>query len=110
MRRNLIHLINAGLLIMVFIVFPAISGRNLGSLRISDHSVLFQLTVGGLCLAIALNVVLAWTAVRTRKERALCFGWAGLFGLLLGVVFGQASGWLHFGWLKEWLLRARGLL
>jgi hypothetical protein len=66
--------------------------------------------VGGICLAIALNVVLAWTVVRTRKERALCFGWAGLFGLLLGVVLGHAAGWMHFGWLKQWLLRAHSLL
>jgi hypothetical protein len=109
MRRPLIHLINAGVLILVFIMFPAITGRNLGSLRLSDHSVLYQLTVGGLCLGIALNAVLAWATVRTRKDRALCLGWAGLLGLFLFLVLGQAAGWLHFRWLKEWLLWARGL-
>ena len=109
MRRPLIHLINAGVLILVFVIFPAITGRNLGSLRLSDYSILFQLTVGGLCLGIALNAVLAWAAVRARKDRALCLGWAGLFGLCLGVVWGQAMGWLDFLWLKSVLLWIRGL-
>jgi hypothetical protein len=31
-------------------------------------------------------------------------------GLFLLVVMGQAAGWLHFSWLKEWLLWGRGLL
>jgi hypothetical protein len=109
MRRSLIQLINVGVLILVFIMVPAITGRNLGSLRLSDHSILFQLTVGGLCVGIALNALLAWAAVRTRKDRALCLGWAGLFGLCLFLVLGQAAGWLHFRWLKDWLVWAGGL-
>jgi hypothetical protein len=110
MRRHVIHLINAGLLIVVFIGFPAITGRNLGSLRLSDHGILYQLTVGGLVVGIVLNGVLAWIAVRKRKERWLCVGWSLLLGLFLFVVMGQAAGWLHFRWLKEWLLWGRGLL
>lgn len=110
MRRHLVHLINAGLLIVVFIGFPAITGRNLGSLRLSDHRVLYQLTVSGLILGIVLNGIFAWIAVRTRKERWICVSWGLLLGLFLFVVMGQAAGWLHFRWLKEWLLWGRGFL
>jgi hypothetical protein len=109
MRRPLIQMINVGVLILVFIMFPAITGRNLGSLRLSDHSILFQLTVGGLCVGILFNAVLSWTVAGSRKDRALCWGWAGLLGVFLFLVVGHAAGWLHFRWLKEWLLWARGL-
>ena len=109
MRRSLIQLINVGVLILVFIMFPAITGRNLGSLRLSDHSVLFQLTVGGLCVGIALQRGVGVDGRLARgKDRALCWGWAGLFGLCLFLVVGQAAGWLHFRWLKDWLVWARG--
>jgi predicted Abi (CAAX) family protease len=109
MRRQLVHWINAGLLIVVFIGFPAITGRNLGSLRLSDHGILYQLTVGGLAAGIVLNGILAWVAVRKRKDRWLCFGWSVLLGVFLFVVMGQAAGLLHFRWLKEWLLWGRRL-
>jgi hypothetical protein len=109
MRRPLIHLVNAGILILVFIMFPAITRRNLGSLRLSDHSVLYQLTVAGLCAGILFNTALAWTVARTRKDRALCWGWAGLLGSFLLLVVAHAMGWLHFRWLKEWLLWANRL-
>jgi hypothetical protein len=110
MRKHLVHLINAGMLIVIFIGFPAITGRNLGSLRISSHSLLHQLTVGGLWAGMGVNLVLAWVVVRTRKERRLCLAWAILLGLFLVVLMGQAAGWIYFGWLKEWLLWGRRLL
>jgi hypothetical protein len=110
MRRHWVHLINAVMLIVIFIGFPAITGRNLGSLRISSHSILHQLTVGGLCAAMAVNAILAWAIVRTRKERRLCLAWGTLLGLFLFVLLAQAAGWIHFVWLKEWLLWGRGLL
>jgi hypothetical protein len=110
MRRILVHLVNAGLLVVVFIGFPAITGRNLGSLRLSYHGILYQLTVGGLIAGVALNAILAWIAVRKRKERWMCVSWGLLMGVFLFVVIGQAAGWLHFRWLKEWLLWSQGLL
>jgi cell division protein FtsW (lipid II flippase) len=110
MGKHLVHLINAGMLIVLFIGFPAITGRNLGSWRISSHSLLHQLTAGGLWLGIGVNIVLAWAVFRTRKERRLCLAWAILLGLLLFVLMGQAAGWIHFGWLRDWLFWGRGLL
>ena len=110
MRKHLVHLINAAMLIVIFIGFPAITGRNLGSWRISSHSVLHQLTVGGLGVGIGVNFVLAWAIVRTRKERRLWLAWTLLLGLFLCVLMGQAAGWIHFDWLREWLLWGRGLL
>lgn len=107
MRRHFVHLVNTTLLIIVFIMLPSITGRNLGSLRLSDHSVLHQLTVGALCLAIALNLAMARWTVRTRKERGICLGWTALFALFLIVSWGHAAGWLHFHWLKRSLLWIR---
>jgi hypothetical protein len=102
-----VHVINASLLILVFIGFPAITGWSLGSLRFSDQSIQQQLTVTGLAVGVGLNVLFLWFLARGRSERRACASWALLLGLLLFVVWGHASGWLHFEWLKRLLLWGR---
>jgi hypothetical protein len=108
MRCSFVHLVNAGLLIVVFIGFPAITGRNFASIRFSDPALAYELTVGGLVLGVVLNLALVVWLARTRKERGLCLGWTALFGLFLAVVVGQAQGHVDFGWLQRWLRGARG--
>jgi CDP-diglyceride synthetase len=102
-----VHVINAGLMILIFIGFPAITGWSFGSLRFSDQSIQEQLTVTGLAIGVGLNVLFSWFLARGRSERRACVGWALLFGVLLLVVLGHVGGWLHFDWLKRLLLWGR---
>jgi len=59
-----------------------------------------------LALAAASNAIAALSVVKGRKERVLCWRWAGAFLALLAVEYLHFNGGFNFDWLKtalRWL-------
>jgi len=104
MHRFLVHLANLFLLVLIVIGIPAITSLRFGSIRLSSDPKLQMLTLAGLGLAAATNLVGALFAVTDKKGRRACWTWALLFGLILAVEYGYFRGYIRFGWLKDMLL------
>ena len=101
MQRLLIHGVNSFLLIVILIGIPAITSARLGSLQLSSAPKAHRLTLWGLALAAAANAIAALSIVKGRKERALCWRWAGAFLALLAVEYLYFNGYFNFDWLKK---------
>jgi hypothetical protein len=104
MPRVLIWSSNCLLLIIILIGIPAITGTQLGTLEISSVPELQMLTLCGLSVATAGNVVAAWLWARERKTRKLCWLWAVAFAGLFGVELAFIHGYLNFNWLRQTLV------
>jgi hypothetical protein len=104
MHRFLVHLANVFLLVLIVIGIPAITSLRFGSIRLSSDPKLQMLTLTGLGLAAATNLVGALFAVTDKKGRRACWTWALLFGLILAVEYCYFRSYIRFGWLKEALL------
>ena len=103
MQRLLIQLANLFLLVVIVIGIPAISSLRFGSVRLSSDPKLQILTLGGLGLAAASNLIGALVLVGDKKARGACRAWALLFGLILAAEYSYIHGYIGFGWLKEFL-------
>ena len=104
MRRFCITVVNCALLVVVLVGIPEIAGVQLWDWRISSVPIAQMLLFWGLALVVAGNAFAALFGVHSRKERKLCWEWAAVFAVLLGVEYALAHGWLNFNWLKETLL------
>lgn len=103
-QRLIVHLANSALLVIVLVGIPAVTSLRLGSIRLLSDPKLQMLTLCGLALAGAANLVGAWLLKRDRKTRRACGAWALLFGIILAAEFLYVRGFIRFGWLKEFLL------
>ena len=104
MQRFSIQCLNSAWLVLVFIGIPAATRAQWGSLQISSGPQSQRLILGGLAVAIAGNLVAALGAIKTRKERKLCWEWAAVFAGLLLVQYAFYRGYFNFDWLKNALL------
>jgi hypothetical protein len=105
MQRFLIKCANCALLILIVIGIPAVTRAQLWNLQISSAPTLQLLLFWSLSLALAGNIFAAAFLIKGRKERVLCWEWAAVFGVLLFAYSAYALGYLHFDWLKRFLLR-----
>ena len=104
MLRALIQGINAFLLVVIFIGIPAITSARFGRLQLSSAPKAHRLTLWGLALAAAGNVIAAACVPKGRKERVCCLCWAGAFLALLALEYLYFNGHVNFNWLKRALL------
>ena len=110
MRRFLIQGINCGLVIIILIGVPAVTGTQMGTLQVSSTRTARMLILWGLSLAAAGNAATALGWAKDRMDRTLCWKWAVAFGVLLGVEYACFQGHLNFNWLKQTLLWLQKLL
>jgi hypothetical protein len=103
MQRLLVQLANVFVLVVIVIGVPAITSLRFGSVRLSSDPKLQMLTLGGLGLAAALNLIGALALVSDKKGRKACWAWALLFALMLAAEYAYIRGYLPFGWLKNFL-------
>ena len=104
MQRLFIQCLNCALLVLIFIGLPAATRAQFGGWQISSGPQSQRLILGGLAVAIAGNLVAALGAIKTRKERKLCWEWAAVFAGLLLVQYAFYRGSFNFEWLKSALL------
>ena len=104
MQRFLIKCVNCALLIVIVIGIPAVSREQFWNLQVSSAPTLQLLFFWSLSLALAGNFFVAAFLIKGRKERVLCWEWAAVFGVLLFAYSAFALGYLHFDWLKKFLL------
>ena len=104
MPQFCIKCINCGLLVIILIGIPAITGARFGHLEISSARTAQALKLWGLSLALVGNSVAALSMGKARKEQALCCEWALVFASLFGIEYALSHGHLNFNWLKQSLL------
>lgn len=110
MQRFLIISANCALLILIIIGIPAITRVEFRGLEISSAPKLKLLLFWGFGLAVALNIVAATVLVKNKKDRAVCWEWVAIFGILLVVYCAFVFGYFNFDWLKNFLLRLQSYL
>jgi len=103
MRRLLIQCLNGLLLVIILIGVPAITSARFGSLQLSSAPKVQLLTLWGLGLAAACNLIAALWLMKDRRDRTLCWKWTFVFVALLAIEYAYFSGWLNFDWLKKTL-------
>jgi len=103
-QRLFVHLVNSALMVIILIGIPAITSLRFGSIRLNSNPKLQMLTLGGLALASAGNLIGALFLTVDKKTRRACGAWALLFGIILAAEFLYVRGFIRFGWLKEFLL------
>src|SRR5436309_14658 len=101
MQRLLIHCVNSFLLVVILIGIPAITSARFGTLQLSSAPKAHRLMLWGMALAAATNAIAALSLVKGRKEKALCWRWAGAFLALLGMAYLHFNGYFNFDWLKK---------
>ena len=102
--RLAIQLVNSFLLIVILIGIPAITSARFGNLQLSSAPKAHRLTLWGLALAAAANVIAAVSVAKGRKERVVCGWWVAGFLALLAVEYLHFNGYFNFNWLKQALL------
>lgn len=107
MQQIFIRLANLSWLVLVLIGVPAITGRNLGWLRLSDSPLMHRLIMWGLALGMFGNVCGAIYLARGPKPKKLCWQWFTAFALILTVEYLFVRHYINFNWLKEFLLWAK---
>jgi len=103
-QQFLIKSANCGLLVIILIGIPAVTGARFGHLAVSSATTAQVLILWGLALAVTGNSFAALSFSKTRKLRLLCLEWALIFGSLLGIEIALVHGYLNFNWLKQGLL------
>lgn len=104
MQRLLIMVMNGAWLALLLVGVPAVAGLRLWNWELSSVPVAQMLVFGGLALAASGNGFSALFLVKGRKERKLCWEWAGVFVGLLLVQNAYFHGYFNFNWLKRTLV------
>jgi hypothetical protein len=104
MQRFLIQCVNCVLLAIIFFGIPAVTGEQFWRWQISSVPLARELMLWGLALAAAGNAAAVVGLVKGRKERKLCWEWAGVFAGLLLVQYAYIRGDFDFNWLRQALL------
>jgi hypothetical protein len=107
-QRFFIIVANCVLLAAAIIGVPEIAGVRFWRWQISSITVAQTLMLWGLALAAIGNAGAALFLIKNRKTRALCWQWAAIFGVLLGVEYALVRGWISLHWLQRALLWFRG--
>ena len=107
MHGLFIRLVNLGFLIVILLGIPAITGRNIGWLRLSNSTIAQNLTLGGLALAGVANGIGMLVLRRDAKKKKLHGQWLILFLVLFSVEYLLIHRQINFNWLKEFLLWAK---
>ena len=105
MKRLLIQCVNCALLVLVVIGIPAITHVQFRSYQIGSAPTLQLLLFWTLALAVGLNIFTASFLIKARKDRVICWEWAGVFGVLLFAYSAFVFGYYNFDWLKNFLLK-----
>jgi hypothetical protein len=101
-RVTPIHVLNTALIAILMIGVPAVTGIDLGSLRLSSDTWLERLVVGGLALGVTGNAF-AGGLLKRRRQRRACWAWMLVHAAVLLVAILAQQGWIHFDWLREFL-------
>jgi len=107
MQRFCITAINCGLLAVVLIAVPAVSGERFWHWQVSSIAATQTLMLWGLGFAVAGNAGGALFLVKGRKERRLCWWWAAVFGALLLAYWAFVKGYYNLNWLQRAIQRLR---
>ena len=108
MQRFFIIVANCVLLAAAIIGVPEIAGVRFWRWQISSIAAAQTLMLWGLALAAAVNAAAALFLLKGRKERRLCWQWAAVFAVLVGVEYAFVRGWISLHWLQRALLRFHG--
>jgi hypothetical protein len=104
MQRFLIITTNCALLILLLIGLPAATRAQFGNLQVSSAATGRLMMFLGLGTAAGANIFAALFFFKIRKQKILCWEWAGVFGGLLLAYYGFTRGYFNFEWLKHALL------
>ena len=96
--------VNCILLAVIFLGLPAVAGEQFWKWQVSSVPLARRLIFLGLTLAVVGNAGIALRLVKGRKERRLCWEWAGIFIGLLLVQYVYVRGCFNFNWLRQALL------
>lgn len=102
MHPFLIHLANSVWMVVVLVGVPAVTSAQVGSIRLSAMPEFRMLTLGGLALGAACNLVAGFLA--SGKSRRVYWAWALPYSagwIIYLLLFNRQ---INFGWLKEALL------
>jgi hypothetical protein len=104
--RLLIILANCALLVLLVIGLPAATRARWGDVQFSSAATNQKLIFGGVAIAVALNLFTAIYLTKQRRQKILCWEWAGVFGALSLAFYAFSCGYLDFAWLThalQWL-------
>jgi hypothetical protein len=104
MQRVLIIAVNCALLVLLLIGLPAATRDQFGNVQLSSAATNRMMMFTGLGIAAGLNVFGALFLIKARKQKIICWEWAGVFGALLLVYYAFLRGYFNFEWLKKTLL------
>jgi hypothetical protein len=107
MQQIMIQLLNCALVVIILIGIPAICSIHIGKLQLSSSPLWKDLTLWGLALAAGLNLLGAALLATKPKAKTLFFKWTLFHSLLFAVEFLFFAGYIHFNWLKNFLLWAK---
>lgn len=102
MRSFAIHIVNASWLVIVLIGVPAATSIQVGKLGLSAVPEFRMLTLGGLAVGAAGNLL--WACLTSGKACKVCWNWTFVYGAALTVYLLVFNGYIHFRWLKDTLL------
>ncbi len=103
-QQFLIKGVNCGLLVIILIGIPTVTGARFGHLSVSSATTAQVLILWSLTLAVVGNSMAALSFGKAQKLQVLCWEWAVIFGSLLGIEVALIHGYLNFNWLKQGLL------
>ncbi len=103
-QQFLIKGVNCGLLVIILIGIPAVTGARFGHLSVSSATTAQVLMLWGLTLAVVGNSMAALSFSKAQKLQVLCWEWAVIFVSLLGIEIALIHGYVNFNWLKQGLL------
>ena len=104
MQPLFIRAANLFLLVIILVGIPAITGKNIGWLRLSNAVTAQTLTLWGLGLAALINGIGAFFFRRKRPVKIICWRWVAIFLVLLAVEILLIRHVISFDWLKDLLV------
>ena len=104
MKRFFIITVNCVLLAAAIVAVPEVTSARFWHWEISSIAAAQTLTLWVLAFATAGNAGSALLLLKGRKEQRLCWQWAAIFVVLLGVKYALVRGWFNLHWLQRVVL------
>jgi lysylphosphatidylglycerol synthetase-like protein (DUF2156 family) len=110
MQRWLLHSLNIAYLVLMLVGLPAAASAHWFDWRITVTRQLYLVLIVASSLGAALNGFAAFFLAQGKRNRRLCLQWCAAHATLLLLHAAVHQGYIHFDWLKRFLLHLQSLL